>query len=205
MKQKSKTIVCFGDSITEQGGQSPNGWTILLQEKFNISRKGSYIIHNAGIGGNTTANALDRFHTDVLPFLPATVLIEFGINDSFVNVHTKQNRITISEFKRKLKEIIRLIQSAGGKCVLIANHLMNDKKSYEQGNGKTLGANLRPYNKFIRQLAAEKKLPLIDIEAAMHEANTDIEKFLQEDGVHLTPHGMKQYAEFIWAGLRKNI
>lgn len=204
MKSKTaKHIICFGDSITEAGGNSPEGWTISLQEKLNTSCEGNYIVHNAGIGGNTTALALDRFHTDVLPFLPAMVLIEFGINDSFVNLHTKQNRVTISEFKRKLKEIIRLIHVAGGSCVLLVNHLLNDAKSYKQGNGKSLSANLKPYNKFICELAAKDELAIIDIELAMRKNNVDLEKILQDDGVHLSTHGMQIYAEFVWTELRK--
>lgn len=202
--QNVEHIICFGDSITEAGKASRDGWTILLQEKLNSSRKGNYVVHNAGVGGNTTALALDRFNTAVLPFLPATVLIEFGINDSFVNLHTKQNRVTISEFKRKLNEIIRLIHEAGGRCILLVNHILDDTRSYEQGNGKPLSVNMMPYSKFVRQLAKEDALGLIDIDAAMHNNNVDLGKFLQQDGVHLTPYGNRTYADIVWAEL-KNI
>lgn len=138
-RNKNKYVVCFGDSITQLGGSSPQGWAALLQSRlmdFNGDTK--YIVHNAGVGGNTTGMALDRFPVDVLPFLPAIVIVEFGINDCFVNLHTVQNRITIEEFKHKLDELIRLIEAAGGKPVLVVNHFMNDDKSYKQGNGVTV-------------------------------------------------------------------
>lgn len=201
---KNKYVVCFGDSITQLGFASPRSWAVLLQSRLKDSAEGDkFIVHNAGAGGNTTAMALDRFHTDVLPFLPGIVIIEFGINDCFVNLHTVQNRITIEEFKHKLDELIRLIEAAGGRPVLVVNHFMNDDKSYKQGNGKTLSENLKPYNVHIRETEKQRSLPCVDMETMQLRNGVDIAKFLTDDGVHLSEYGMDVYAEFVWSVLRE--
>lgn len=56
-------IVCFGDSITE-GAEFPANvrWTTLLQSKLDTVKPGVFEVHNRGIGGNTSAQALIDCH-----------------------------------------------------------------------------------------------------------------------------------------------
>ena len=72
-------IICFGDSITE-GAEFPANvrWTSLLQNKLNEVKPDTFQVHNRGIGGNTSAQAFDRFLSDVMPLLPGVLLIQFG-------------------------------------------------------------------------------------------------------------------------------
>ena len=105
-----KNIVCFGDSITQGQGLAENHrWTarlaFLLEERF----PGRFDVFNKGVGGNTTALALDRIQTDVLPLLPAIVLIEFGINDAYVYPWCRTPRVGLKDFRANLEEIIRQV------------------------------------------------------------------------------------------------
>ena len=82
---KKKRIICFGDSITQcQGFAEADRWTARLAFLLEKKLPGQWEVYNRGVGGNTTAMALDRFQTDVLPLLPGFVIIEFGINDAYV-------------------------------------------------------------------------------------------------------------------------
>ena len=71
-----ETIVCFGDSLTFGTGAGP--------DESYPSRLASLLgreVINAGVPGNTTANALKRLDRDVLALNPRVVLITLGGND----------------------------------------------------------------------------------------------------------------------------
>jgi lysophospholipase L1-like esterase len=121
--EKPQNLICFGDSITQGAGLAENHrWTarlaFLLEERFPER----FDVFNRGVGGNTTAMALDRIQADVVPLLPAIVLIEFGINDAYVYPWCKTPRVGLKDFRRNLEEIIRQVLSSGGHPRLIINH-----------------------------------------------------------------------------------
>ncbi len=70
------TILCIGDSLTE-GTDIPVGqsWTALVANALNVE------VINAGIGGDTSAGMLARFHAQVVIRQPAYVFIMGGTND----------------------------------------------------------------------------------------------------------------------------
>lgn len=71
-------IAALGDSITHGGGvmSIPPGMTIYDWETYS-----PVPIKNIGFSGNTTAEMLDRFERDVLPFSPRVLVIMGGVND----------------------------------------------------------------------------------------------------------------------------
>lgn len=191
-------IVCFGDSITQGHGLGDDQrWTGLLASAL----PGCEII-NRGVGGNTTAMALDRVVAEVLPLLSTgtLVLLEFGLNDCALYPGRLRSRVSLDEFRANLDELVTLCTAAGATCVLVANHRVTQPAEC-QGNGRSRQDNAEPYNEAIRALAVTRQVSYIDIagEAARHgyEAAT----LLHEDGVHLNPAGNMVYAGLIRAGL----
>lgn len=73
MEVKNSIIVCLGDSITE--GYTFMPWTETIKSSLGIP------VFNAGIGGNTTLQMINRFDSDVLSKNPTHCIIECGIND----------------------------------------------------------------------------------------------------------------------------
>jgi acyl-CoA thioesterase-1 len=71
-----KTIVCFGNSITEGVGADPDA-----DYPSVLSRKVAWPVINAGVGGDTTADALKRVDQDVLAHEPKMVIVMLGGND----------------------------------------------------------------------------------------------------------------------------
>jgi lysophospholipase L1-like esterase len=71
-----KTLICMGDSLTE-GADIPTGhtWPELTGNALGIE------VVNDGIGGDTTAGMLARFHPEVIAQKPAFALILGGTND----------------------------------------------------------------------------------------------------------------------------
>ena len=77
-------IVMFGDSTT-----APRGAVKVYSSRVDTALQSigsSLSVHNAGVSGDTTSAALKRLQADVLAHEPRVVVIQFGINDSAVDV-----------------------------------------------------------------------------------------------------------------------
>lgn len=103
-----RTIICFGDSLTQGVGASPGrDYPSLLAAAL-----GEAVI-NAGRSGETAAQALRRLERDVLERDPRLVIVEFGGNDFL-------HGIPLDETFANLEEIVRRIQEHGAMVVLVA-------------------------------------------------------------------------------------
>ena len=84
---RKKTIVCFGDSITDGTGSTndkQNRWPDLLSTKLHLNKETSDIaVVNKGIGGNRiTTQGLERFSYDVLQVKGIShIIVLYGVND----------------------------------------------------------------------------------------------------------------------------
>ncbi|HWL51818.1 MAG TPA: GDSL-type esterase/lipase family protein [Chthoniobacteraceae bacterium] len=199
----TQRLVCFGDSITA-GKSFPDTqrWTSLLQCDLDTLWPGRYAVYQRGIGGNTTYDGLMRFATDVAPFLPAVVLIEFGFNDASVPVPLQINRCVLPAFRLHLAEIVRLVRAGGGEPILIANHPIHERAVPNQGGGCRYIDNFAPYQPAIRECAATCGVPLIDLEKQMRAGGVDLGELLADDGLHLALTGNRIYADFLFTALQ---
>jgi lysophospholipase L1-like esterase len=190
------TIVCLGDSVTQ--GLGGNGVQHAESDRWPsvLAQATGAAVYNRGIGGETTAMALDRFHTQVAPLLPATVLIAFAINDCYVFPWRSGPRVGLAEFRRNLAELGAWTVRLGGTPVLIAPHRMAEQ-AHAQGNGATLAANLEPYAAAVVEVAAAHGWNAIDLRSALAPGDLD------GDGVHLTPMGSRHYGAVVAAALNQ--
>ena len=195
-------IVCFGDSITHAHGFAEGDrWPTILYNLLEQWRPGAYQLYNCGIGGDTTANGLDRVETDLLPLLPATVIVEFGFNDCNVPLYTRNPRVSLDEYRRNLQEIHRIVKAHRGRTVFIVNH--PTQATGERGHGKPYELYFKKYNTAVRQLALKLKAPAIDLPKMIRARKVDLKTFWSEDGLHLSPHGNHIYAELVAARLKE--
>lgn len=199
--EKKFNVVCFGDSITE-GKEFPEDlrWPALLQEMLDKHQTDRFVVHNKGIGGDTTANGLDRVEEDVLPLLPGMVLVQFGFNDANVYDWARKPRVCLSEFKRNLYEFYRIITRRRGTCVYIVNHAIGDVQG-KQGNKKSYYDNFQPYNQAIRSLAIDLETPYIDLYEIIRERQINIDYLVSLDRLHLTLEGNQKYAELVYESI----
>ena len=187
-------IICFGSSITAAGGfAEKDRWPTILQYHLEQWRPGKYSVYNRGVGGNTTAHLIDRFQADVLPLLPGTVILQIGGNDSSVREWSQVTRVGLSDFRRNLHEFHRAVTSLGGQLVFTTYHRFRD--GHEEA--------YKPFAVTTREVAAERGAPLIDLYRIMQERETDLDRFVSGDGIHLTPAGNAEYADMVFGGLQK--
>ncbi len=199
----AQRLICFGDSITH-GKSEPEGhrWTARVALELERRFPGRFEVYNRGVGGNTTAQGLERFGADVAPHLPGIVLIEFGFNDASVPPGLATNRVGLQEFQRNLQELVRLVRVGGGQPVLLVNHpIPRTRGTGVQGNGKDYAFNFRPYQPAIRAAAAKTKALVIDLESAMRKARVPLPDLLGADNLHLSRGGQAIYGRHVLEGL----
>lgn len=101
-------IICFGNSITESLGAS-EGWDYPSL----LSKKLGFPVINAGVGGDTTEDAIKRLQRDVLDRNPRIVVVEFGGNDALGKT------VPMEKTFENLELIITRIQGKGALVLVL--------------------------------------------------------------------------------------
>lgn len=210
-------IIMFGDSTTAPRGKLKVYATRVETALQSIGS--SLSVHNAGIGCNTTRDALKRLQTDVLKYQPRLVVIQFGINDSAVNVWqtppATEPRVPLTEYLSNLRLMIAAAQEAKAKVILMTTNPLRWTPKLKELYGKPPydpaaedgfdSATLAGYNEALRRLAAELKVPLVDVRAAYPEFakqhQTTLDGLLL-DGMHPNDLGQELVAELLVPAIR---
>jgi lysophospholipase L1-like esterase len=201
-----RPIVLFGASSTAlRPGTKTYGE--LLQQTFQEKNIPVEVI-NAGVPGNTTALALQRFQKDVLDHNPSLVVIQFGINDSAVDVWKdppiKKPRVELPDFLMNMELIIDRIHNQNGEVILMSPQRMSWSKKTRELYGKPpyvlddedgFNVILDTYVAGLRELAVRKNDRFIDINAAYSKHPSGYgepySKLLNQDGMHPNDKGHK--------------
>ncbi len=190
-------IICFGDSISasEEVGHGQR-WTDILEA---ILKERSVV--NLGRGGATTSSAFVDFERELLPLLPALVLVQFGFNDSSVRDWTTSPRVSVDEYLRNMSIFAQAIRQRGGLPIFLRNHTpVRDMCIH--GNGLSYNANFISYDCALVKLASKIEVPLLDIPLRLREAGLNSTSIVNADGLHLHVKGNELYARAVYAGLQ---
>ncbi|MDQ2997913.1 MAG: SGNH/GDSL hydrolase family protein [Chloroflexota bacterium] len=166
-----KTLVCFGDSLTE--GVIGASYVDILRARLPAAIR----VINAGINGDTTINLLRRFERDVMPYHPDLVVILVGLNDLTTAYGWPSNRayyrfikrvpialtpiLFARAYQRLISELRRRTNAQLALCTLTTVGEQPDN---------VFQAHIDAYSTIIRALAAREQLPLIDLRSAFRAA-----------------------------------
>ncbi|TAD82524.1 MAG: G-D-S-L family lipolytic protein [Bacteroidetes bacterium] len=196
MRQQPKTIVFFGDSITEAGVQ-PGGYINLLQQRLEQqNRAGGYNLVGAGISGNKVYDLYLRMEADVLAAKPTMVVVYIGVNDVW-HKSLLRTGTDADKFEAFYQAIIKKLQQQNIEVVLCTPAAIGEQKQGQNPMDKDLDA----YSAIIRQLASKNKCKLVDLREMFVNyslANNSTNMYagmLTTDGVHLNPKGNALLAE----------
>jgi lysophospholipase L1-like esterase len=107
-------IVALGDSTTEAGWEG-NAKSVYPERLENALESHGIDVEviNAGISNTTSRQAAERFDSDVRRFDPDYVIIQFGINDSWIDASLGRTepRLTLDEYEGYLQAIIEMVRS----------------------------------------------------------------------------------------------
>ncbi|MBL9200600.1 MAG: exo-alpha-sialidase [Opitutaceae bacterium] len=190
-------IIALGDSITK--GARPG---VLPQQAFParvqaaLRERGlSAEVHNTGIGGERTDQALVRLERDVISQRPHLVTIMYGTNDGWVDEGKAESRLSLAVYTQNLRELVRRLRAAG-----IAPVLMTEPRFGEEVRRNGLGEDPNPrlarYVAACREIAAETGVPLVDNFGAWEKAQAAGQRLQAwtTDGVHPNVAGNAEIA-----------
>jgi acyl-CoA thioesterase-1 len=200
-------IVTLGDSITKgirTGVKAEETFAALLQE--SLRKKGvSAEVTNVGIGGERTDQALLRLDK-VIALKPQIVTVMYGTNDSYIDPGKDRSRITVEEFRRNLKLIVKKLRDAGIVPVLMTEPRWG-KSAQPNGSGEHPNLLLEKFMAACREEAQELKVPLVDnfqIWTAAEQDGTDIAEWTT-DQCHPNPIGHRKLADAIRPVVEKSL
>lgn len=200
------TVVFMGDSITEgQYVHHSLRWTEILARQIREDVRSSIdtdALHffNRGISGETTRQGLERFPRDVQVLEPRVMTLQFGLNDcNCWDTDRGLPRVSEAAYRANLSEMIVRARKFGAKHIILStNHPTLRLRAL--ASGQTLEIRRRIYNDIVKEVAAESKVTLCDIDAAFAglEGAALAEMLLPEpDVLHLSALGHSRYAQTI--------
>lgn len=188
------SIVAFGDSTTAPRGPL-HVYPELLEgdlKKAGISAR----VINAGVPGNTTALARQRFEKDVLAHKPSITIISFGINDAAIDVWKGETkpRVPLEEYEANLRHFIEELRKIGSTVVFFTpNPLawtpelkeMYGKPPYTTETDGGFNFMLEHYADAMRAVAAAENVHLVDVRKELAELGDRVGMdLLLLDGMH---------------------
>ena len=210
-------IIMFGDSTT-----APRGSVKVYATRVEIALQSigsSLSVYNSGVPSNTTVQARKRLQEDVLRHKPRIVVMQFGINDSAVDVWKKppttEPRVSLSAFIDNYRAMITEAQQQGAKVIVMTTNPLRWTSKLRELYGQPPynadaedgfeSLNLTRYNDALRKLATELKVPLVDVHtaypafAAKHKTTIDA---MLTDGMHPGDLGHQHVAELLVPAIR---
>jgi acyl-CoA thioesterase-1 len=176
----TKTILCFGDSITAGYGLEDinDAYPALLQQKID-SLGLNYTVINSGLSGETTAGGESRINW-ILNQDIAIFILELGGNDGL-------RGIPLSETRSNLQAIINAVQEKNSKTTII---LTGMELPPNMGQDYT-----SEFRTIYSELAEQNQLEFIPFILKDVGGFKDLN---QSDGIHPTVEGHKIVANTVW-------
>ncbi|MFC2158858.1 GDSL-type esterase/lipase family protein [Acidobacteriota bacterium] len=195
-------IITFGDSTTAERSTIKKVYSTWLVEelpKFGLNVE----VINYGIPGNTTSDARKRFQRDVMDQKPELVIIQFGLNDSAIDVSqgSRDPRLPQETYTENLKSMVGELKQAGKKVILMTQNPMYWTPKLKEIYGSPpfdvedpTGLNIlnSKYAQTVRDISIEFKVPLIDVYRLFSSSlDSDEEEAasLLLDGIHPNDRG----------------
>jgi lysophospholipase L1-like esterase len=219
-KDPPTRIVLLGDSTTATR-DSLKIYGTLLDEAFR-SENIDVIIINSGAGGNTSSDGKRNFQERVITHNPDLLVIQFGLNDSAIDVWKNppevKSRVSQSQYEENLRCMIGQAKLRKIPVILMTTNQMvwtpklrelYGKPPYNPDDPKSFtDTALRDYNNIVRKVAESEKVPLADIFKAYDEY---VEKHggkidnLLLDGIHPNNEGQKLVFDLLYPVIRKTV
>ena len=177
-------IAFLGDSITELGTKNPLGYVNLVMD--GLAAAGLEVTAApAGKSGHTSKNMLARVNRDVISKKPDWMFLSCGVNDAPNGIDNPG--IPLEDYKANICSILDRCAKAKIKVIILTATPVVEEPEH------VANKNLVAYNETLRAIAAERKLPLVDLSKRFNafidkKADKSV-RLLTVDGTHMSPYG----------------
>ncbi len=201
-------IVALGDSTTEAGWEG-NADSVYPERLVAALEARGFPVEmiNAGLSDTTSVQAVARLDRDVRRHSPDYVIVQFGINDSWIDAHRGRTapRLTIEEYADSLRRIVRTLRSDGARVILMTpnpmrwselygNELRDPALGFDFEDPRGINRLLDLYAERAREVARGEIVPLVDVserfEAFGRAPGQSVDDLLiPGDGIHPSDAG----------------
>lgn len=198
---EAPTVFLAGDStVTDQPGYTYSSWGQSLPRFLN----GDIAVANYAESGESGASFLAARRFDKILSVAKSgdyVMIQFGHNDQ------KDKSPGAGAFTNYKANLLKMIEGARDKGITPILITPVNRKTFD-AEGKITNS-LGDFPEAVRQLAAEQKVPLIDLNAmskVLYEAwgpKEAVAAFAPKDGTHHNDYGSYELAKCVVSGLLK--
>ena len=200
-------IVLVGDSTV----QDSSGWGLGFREFIDTNKV--ELINTARGGRSSLSFMKEGRWTNALALHGDYYLIQFGHN----NQPGKPGRSTdMPTFVANMTQYVTDTLAIGAKPILVTPLT---RRQWDKNDPTKINSTLEPYAADVREIAAQEKVPLVDLHARSIELDEKLgpkkcEAFSPVkkvngtnvyDGTHLKPNGSVIFAGLVVAELRKNV
>lgn len=176
--KKDSIFVVAGDSVTDcdrdflaptwKSESLGNGYAYFLQAALTgFCPELNVQVVNRGVGGDTSAQLLERWQEDVLELQPDFISILIGVNDAWRHFdgHARESElIDVAAYKENCRRMISSGLACGAGICIMSPFML------ELNTADPLGSMVRQYAAAAREVAAEFHLPFVDLQAAFDQA-----------------------------------
>ncbi len=201
--QKKKSVIFFGDSITELAVK-PAGFIVKIDSMLKKNNINNYDLTGTGFSGNKIYDLYLRLEDDVLKKNPDLVVIFIGVNDVW-HKRTLGTGTDADKFERFYTAVLKKLADKNIKAILCTPAVIGEKTDLTNEQD----GDLNKYTNIIRGLSVKNNLPLIDLRKIFREYNLRINTenkdrgILTRDGVHLNDKGNQLVADEMWKVISK--
>ncbi|MFP6583006.1 MAG: GDSL-type esterase/lipase family protein [Candidatus Hydrogenedentota bacterium] len=202
MASQSQTIVAFGDSTTALRDTINEVYADRLPDLLKARGINATVI-NSAVGGSHTGryndnklfraeHARDRFESAVIAHDPDTVIIQFGWNDSWIDLNREgaASRISVKNYRRNLGYMIYTLQETDTNVILMTPN--RPRSSVEDWRIERTEL----YVDVVRELALKYDVPLVDVWNEYEKMGADADALLL-DRLHPNDEGHRIVAELL--------
>ena len=200
-------IVLVGDSTV----QDSSGWGLGFREFIDTNKV--ELINTARGGRSSLSFIKEGRWTNALALHGDYYLIQFGHNNQPGHPGRETDMPT---FVSNMTQYVTDTLAIGAKPILVTPLT---RRQWDKNNPTKINSTLEPYAVDVREIAAQEKVPLVDLHAHSIEMDEKLgpkkcEAFSPVkkvngtniyDGTHLKPNGSVIFARLVVAELRKNV
>jgi acyl-CoA thioesterase I len=198
----TKTILCFGDSITDANRDKSdpmslgNGYVMMLSKRFHTHQ-----VINRGISGNRTHDLVSRLF-EVTQETPDIISILIGINDVW-HKHAWQIETTTDTFKENMITILDHLKASLPKAQLIlVSPFILPMGAYLPAMRLELDEEIQ----ILEDLSKRYETPFVPLQSIFYEEMTKTSMAsLTLDGVHPTDLGHQVIADHLESVIKDHL